>query len=65
VAPALQGLHDIIQDKTHPQRLGAIKEVLEQSELYSLGVEPQTRGAFNPAITMQTQVTCRSRTWRR
>jgi hypothetical protein len=56
VAPALQGLHDIIRDKTHPQRLGAIKEVLERSELYAFGIEPQTRGGFNPAITVQTQV---------
>ena len=56
MATALQGRHDIIQDKTHPQRLGAIKEVLERSELYAFGVEPQARGGFNPAITVQTQV---------
>jgi hypothetical protein len=56
VAPALQALHDIIRDKTHPQRLGAVKEVLERSQLYAFGVEPQARGEFNPAITVQTQV---------
>jgi hypothetical protein len=56
VAPALQALHDIIQDKTHPQRLGAIKEILERSQLYAFGFEPQTRADFQPAITVQTQV---------
>jgi len=56
VSPALQALHDIIRDETHPQRLGAIKEVLERSELYALGVEPQARGGSQPAITVLTQV---------
>jgi hypothetical protein len=56
VTPALQALHDIIGDTTHPQRLGAIKEVLERSQLYAVGVEPQTRADFQPAITVQTQV---------
>jgi hypothetical protein len=56
VSPALQALHDIIKDKTHPQRLRAIKEVLERSELYALGVEPHARSGFQPAITVQTQV---------
>jgi hypothetical protein len=55
VSPALQALHDILRDKTHPQRLGAAKEVLERSQLYSFGVEPAANG-FNPAITVQTQV---------
>jgi hypothetical protein len=34
----------------------AIKEVLERSQLYAFDVEPQARGGFNPAITVQTQV---------
>jgi hypothetical protein len=45
-----------IATKTHPQRLGAIKEVLERNELYAFGVEPQTRVGFQPPITVQTQV---------
>jgi len=56
VTPALQALHDIIRDKMHPQRLGAAKEILERSQLYAFGVEPQTRGGFQPPITVQTQV---------
>jgi hypothetical protein len=54
--PALKGLSEIIKDKDHPQRLGAIKEVLARNELYGFGVEP--KGAFSPvqAITVQTQV---------
>lgn len=56
VAPALQALHEILKDKMHPQRLGAIKEVLERSQLYAFDVEPQGRAGFQPAITVQTQV---------
>jgi hypothetical protein len=56
VAPALDGLHDIIQDKHHPQRLSAIKEVLERSQLYAHGVDAPAGRGFNPGITVQTQV---------
>jgi hypothetical protein len=56
VSPALQALHDIIRDKMHPQRLGAAKEVLERSQLYAFGVEPRTRGDFQPPTIVQTQV---------
>jgi hypothetical protein len=56
VTLALQALHEIIRDKTHPQRLGAAKEILERSQLYAFGVEPQTRADFQPAISVQTQV---------
>jgi hypothetical protein len=55
VAPALQVGHEILQDKGHPQRLAAAKEVLERNRLYASGVEPPQRGAFQPSVT----------TWRR
>jgi hypothetical protein len=48
VTPALQGLHDIIKNKKHPQRLAAIKEVLERNDLHAFGVEP--KAAFSPAV---------------
>jgi hypothetical protein len=56
VTPALQGLHDIIRDKKHPQRLAAIKEVLERNDLHAFGVEP--KAAFSPAheVNVNTQV---------
>jgi hypothetical protein len=49
-------LHEILTDKGHPQRLAAAKEVLERNHLYAAGVEPPQRGAFQPSVTVQTQV---------
>jgi hypothetical protein len=54
VAPALQVFHEILKDKGHPHRLAAAKEVLERNRLYASGVEPPQRGAFQPAVTVQT-----------
>jgi hypothetical protein len=48
--------HEILKDKGHPQRLAAAKEVLERNRLYASGAEPPQRGAFQPAVTVQTQV---------
>jgi hypothetical protein len=56
VDPALQVIHEILQDKDHPQRLAAAKEVLERNRLYAFGVEPPARGACPPAVSVQTQV---------
>ena len=43
-------------DKSHPQRLSAIKEVLARNDLYAVGVEP--KAPFNPAqhVNVSTQV---------
>jgi ABC-type Zn uptake system ZnuABC Zn-binding protein ZnuA len=53
---SLRGLSEIINDKDHPQRLSAIKEVLARNDLYALGVEP--KAPFNPAqrVNVDTQV---------
>jgi hypothetical protein len=45
-----------LTDKGHPHRLAAAKEVLERNRLYASGVEPPQRGAFQPAVMVQTQV---------
>jgi hypothetical protein len=43
-------------DKSHPQRLGAIRDVLARNDLYAVGVEP--KAPFNPAqhVNVGTQV---------
>jgi hypothetical protein len=51
-----QVFHAILKDKGHPQRFAAAKEVLERNRLYASGVEPPQRGAFQPSVTVQTQV---------
>jgi hypothetical protein len=56
VAPALQVFHEILTDKGHPQRFAAAKVVLERNHLHAYGVEPPMRGAFQPSVTVQTQV---------
>jgi hypothetical protein len=55
-SPALRRLTLLITKGEDAQALGAIREVLTRNELYAYGVEPQAKGGFNPAITVQTQV---------
>jgi hypothetical protein len=54
--PAVRRLEKIIKHGEDAQALAAIKVVLDRNELYAFGVEPPARGAFQPSVTVQTQV---------
>ena len=53
---SLRGLSEIINDKDHPQRLSAIKEVLARNDLYAVGVEPKASLNPTPHVNVNTQI---------
>jgi hypothetical protein len=51
--PAVQALKEILQDKSHPQRMRAVTEVLDRNGLNAVGKPEPTPATFVPP-TQQT-----------